>query len=134
MIFQLIGSFAPAQEPLPSRLFRLPRGFPARGVRPRGLSRPSHKFPICSILVSSMNTRIATAILLAACPFTTVLADTKVILPHYQRFADTGRDFLLQTTIPGDFKTLEGALCGGYSHCHRSARINNSRHFFSLMH
>ena len=29
------------QEPLPLRLFRLPRGFPARGVRPRGLSRPS---------------------------------------------------------------------------------------------
>ena len=31
---RLIGSFAPAQEPLPSRLFRLPRGFPGRGVRP----------------------------------------------------------------------------------------------------
>ena len=37
MNFPLIGSFAPAQEPLPSRLFRRPRGFPARGVRPLGL-------------------------------------------------------------------------------------------------
>src|SRR4029077_17725571 len=50
MIFPVIGSFASASEPLPSRLFRLPRGFPARGVRPRGLSRPSRRFPICSIL------------------------------------------------------------------------------------
>ena len=59
-----------------------------------------------------MNTRIATAILLAICPFATALADTKVVLPHYQRFADTGRDFLLETTIPGDFKTLEGIVWG----------------------
>ncbi|HWV45949.1 MAG TPA: hypothetical protein VN039_08025 [Nitrospira sp.] len=42
----------------------------------------------------------------------TSLADTKVVLPHSQRFADTGRDFLLQTTIPGDFKTLEGVVWG----------------------
>lgn len=63
-------------------------------------------------LVRRMNARIATAILLAACPFTTLLADTKVILPHAQRFADTGRDFLLETTIPGDFKTLEGVVWG----------------------
>jgi hypothetical protein len=59
-----------------------------------------------------MNTRIATSILLATCPFATALADTKVVLPHYQRFADTGRDFLLETTIPGDFKTLEGIVWG----------------------
>jgi len=59
-----------------------------------------------------MNARIATAILLATCPFVTALADTKVVLPHSQRFADTGRDFLLETTIPGDFKTLEGIVWG----------------------
>jgi hypothetical protein len=63
-------------------------------------------------LVRPMNTRIATAILLAASPFTTLMADTKVVLPHSQRFADTGRDFLLETTIPGDFKTLEGIVWG----------------------
>ena len=62
--------------------------------------------------VRPMNARIATAILLAACPFATALADTKVVLPHSQRFADTGRDFLLETTIPGDFKTLEGIVWG----------------------
>ena len=57
-----------------------------------------------------MNVRIATAMLLATCTFGTALADTKVVLPHSQRFADTGRDFLLETTIPGDFKTLEGIV------------------------
>ena len=59
-----------------------------------------------------MKPRIVTAILLAACPFVTALADTKVVLPHSQRFAETGRDFLLETTIPGDFKTLEGVMWG----------------------
>ena len=63
-------------------------------------------------LVRPMNARIMTAILLATCPFVTVLADTKVVLPHSQRFAETGRDFLLETTIPGDFKTLEGIVWG----------------------
>jgi hypothetical protein len=59
-----------------------------------------------------MNARIATAILLATCPFAAASADTKIVLPHSQRFAETGRDFLLETTIPGDFKTLEGIVWG----------------------
>ena len=59
-----------------------------------------------------MNARIATVILLVTCPFVTALADTKVVLPHSQRLADTGRDFLLETTIPDDFKTLEGVVWG----------------------
>src|SRR6188472_1481225 len=52
------------------------------------------------------------AILLAICPFATALADTKTVLPHSQRFSDTDRDFLLETTIPGDFKTLEDIVWG----------------------
>jgi hypothetical protein len=59
-----------------------------------------------------MKRRIITVILLVGCLFATALADTKVVLPHSQRFADTGRDFLLETTIPGDFKTLEGIVWG----------------------
>lgn len=59
-----------------------------------------------------MNARIAAAILLVICPVATALADTKVVLPHSQRFAESGRDFLLETTIPGDFKTLEGVVWG----------------------
>lgn len=52
------------------------------------------------------------AILLVTCPLATALADTKVVLPDSQRFAETGRDFLLETTIPGDFNTLEGVVWG----------------------
>ena len=59
-----------------------------------------------------MNARIATAILIVICPVAAALADTKVILPHSQRFAESGKDFLLETTIPGDFKTLEGVVWG----------------------
>ena len=66
-------------------------------------------------LVRPMNTCIATAILLAACPFTTLMADTTVVLPHSQRFADTGRDFLLETTIPGRFQN-SGRHCVGVAH------------------
>ena len=72
-----------------------------RAMAARGLS-----------LVKPMNACIATVILLVTCPFATALADTKVVLPHAQRFAETGRDFLLETTIPGDFKTLEGIVWG----------------------
>jgi len=50
--------------------------------------------------------------MLAISPVAAALSDTKVVLPHYQRFADTGRDFLLETTIPADFKTPEGIVWG----------------------
>jgi len=59
-----------------------------------------------------MNNGITVAIFLAVSPFVTALADTNVVLPHSQRFADIGRDFPLETTIPGDFKTLEGIAWG----------------------
>lgn len=59
-----------------------------------------------------MNARIATAILILLYPVAAALADTKVILPHSQRFSESGKDFLLETTIPGDFKTLEGVVWG----------------------
>jgi hypothetical protein len=36
MQFKLVDSFAPVQSPLPSRLIRLPRGFPAHGVLASG--------------------------------------------------------------------------------------------------
>jgi hypothetical protein len=57
-----------------------------------------------------MRSRLATAVFLAMLPFATALGDTKVVLPDSQRFADSGRDFLLETTIPGDFTTLEGVV------------------------
>jgi hypothetical protein len=56
-----------------------------------------------------MNTRIAPGYIIVICPLTTAVADTKVILPHSQHFAETGINFLLEKTIPG-FKTLEGVV------------------------
>jgi hypothetical protein len=41
---------------------------------------------------------------------TTAFADTKVMLPDTEKFTKVGRDFMVQTTIPGDFKTPEGVV------------------------
>lgn len=77
-----------------------------------------------------MNTRIIKALLLVTCPLTTALADTKVILPHSQRFAENGRNFLLETTIPGDFKTLEGVVWGLLTLSSQCPNKNFSSPFF----
>lgn len=37
-------------------------------------------------------------------------ADTKVVLPDAERFAANLKEFLVTTTIPGDFKTPEGIV------------------------
>jgi len=63
-------------------------------------------------LVRPMQVRIITTILLVTGSFVTVLADTKIVLPDSQRFADARSDFLVETTIPGDFNTLEGIVWG----------------------
>ena len=39
-----------------------------------------------------------------------LLADTKVFLPDPERFARDGKEFLVTTTIPGDFTTPEGIV------------------------
>jgi hypothetical protein len=57
-----------------------------------------------------MHARITIALFLVICSVAAVIADTKIVLPHSQRFAESGSDFLLETMIPGDFKTLEGVV------------------------
>src|ERR1700704_738923 len=37
-------------------------------------------------------------------------ADTKIVLPDTQRFADGRKDFFVETTIPGDFKSLDAIV------------------------
>ena len=39
-------------------------------------------------------------------------AETRVIMCHQEKFVDGNEEFLLETTIPGDFKTLEGITMG----------------------
>lgn len=42
---------------------------------------------------------------------TAVLADTPVVFPDSRKFAESGgRDFLIPSAIPGDFKTPEGVV------------------------
>ena len=53
-----------------------------------------------------------------------------MILPHYPRFADNGRNFLLETTIPGDFKTLEGVVWGSLTLSSQCPNKNFSSPFF----
>ena len=77
-----------------------------------------------------MNTRIAKAILLVTWPTRYGAGRHEVILPHYQRFADNGRNFLLETTIPGDFKTLEGVVWGSLTLSSQCPNKNFSSPFF----
>ena len=44
------------------------------------------------------------------CTTKLVCADTPVILPDHDKFVKGGTGYLVQTTIPGDFTTLEGII------------------------
>ena len=81
------------------------RGFPARGVRPRGLSRPSRRFPICSILVRRMKTALRSTFM--AMIFSTMLLSSGC----EEKTAAT--DPTAQST-PGSTKPLEAADLVGY--------------------
>jgi hypothetical protein len=39
-----------------------------------------------------------------------VCADTRIMLPDPQRFADGARNFFVETTMPGDFKSLDAIV------------------------
>lgn len=55
-----------------------------------------------------MKTLSALSILLAS--QAAMLADTKVVLPDYERFAQGDKEFHVTSTIPGDFTTAEGIV------------------------
>jgi hypothetical protein len=98
-------------------------------IRPRGLARPSRRFPICSILVKPMNARIAPAILLV-----TFLFATWPTRRSFYRTLNVSPTLVTTSSSRRRFRAISRpwkALCGGCSHCHRSARTNASRHLFS---
>jgi hypothetical protein len=39
-----------------------------------------------------------------------VWADTKIMLPDFKRFADGEKKFIVETTMPGDFKSLDAVV------------------------
>ena len=48
--------------------------------------------------------------LLIAATAAPVFADTRITLPDLKRFADGEKKFLVETTMPGDFKSLEAVV------------------------
>lgn len=46
-------------------------------------------------------------VLAAAMP---VCADTKIILPDFKKIADGEKDYFVETTMPGDFKSLDAIV------------------------
>jgi hypothetical protein len=41
---------------------------------------------------------------------TPAFADTKIMLPDFKRFADGEKKFIVETTMPGDFKSLDAIV------------------------
>src|SRR4029077_469287 len=130
MIFPAHWFFRSRSRTATSRLFRLPRGFPARGVRPRGLSRPSRDlirlrprrltltgppiyvarfpaapFPICSILVRPMKTTLRST-------FVAIILSTMLLSSGCEK-KTAATDPTAQST-PGSTKPLEAADIVGY--------------------
>ncbi|MEY2548933.1 MAG: hypothetical protein QOD64_1515 [Verrucomicrobiota bacterium] len=48
--------------------------------------------------------------LLALATAATVCADTRIMLPDFKRFADGEKKFIVETTMPGDFKSLDSIV------------------------
>jgi hypothetical protein len=95
----------PLKNRYPSRLFRLPRSFPARGVRPRALSGPSRRFTICSILVRLMKTTVRSM-------FVAMILSTMLLSSGCEK-KTAATDPTAQST-PGSTKPLEAADLVGY--------------------
>jgi hypothetical protein len=47
---------------------------------------------------------------LALATATPLFADTRIMLPDFKRFADGEKKFIVETTIPGDFKSLDAIV------------------------
>ena len=48
--------------------------------------------------------------ILALATTTPLFADTKIMLPDFKRFADGEKKFIVETTMPGDFKSLDAIV------------------------
>lgn len=59
-----------------------------------------------------------------------VWADTKVMLPDPKKFADGERNFFVQTTMPGDFKSLDAVVLALMTLSPQTANKNVTAPFF----
>jgi hypothetical protein len=60
----------------------------------------------------------------------TVRADTKIILPDFKRVADGEKDYLKETTMPGDFKSLDAIFLAFLTLSPQAADKNLTAPFF----
>ena len=77
-----------------------------------------------------MNHRYLATLLLAAMAVP-VLADTKIMLPDPKRFADNDRHFFVETTMPGDFKSLDAVVFALLTLSQQAANKNLNAPFFT---
>lgn len=66
-------------------------------------------------------------IVVAALP---VCADTKIMLPDPKKFDDNERNIFVQTTIPGDFKSLDAVVLALITLSPQAANKNLTSPFF----
>lgn len=59
-----------------------------------------------------------------------VCADTKIMLPDSQKFADNEKNFFVQTTMPGDFKSLDAVVLALLTLSPQAANKNLTAPFF----
>ena len=61
---------------------------------------------------------------------TTASADTKIILPDFKKVADGEKDYLKETTMPGDFKSLDAIFLAFLTLSPQAADKNLTAPFF----
>jgi hypothetical protein len=59
-----------------------------------------------------------------------VRADTKIMLPDFKRFSDGEKKFIMETTMPGDFKSLDAIVLAFLTLSPQAANKSVSAPFF----
>jgi len=61
---------------------------------------------------------------------TSVCADTKIVLPDFKRIADGEKEVFVETTMPGDFKSLDAIVLAFLTLSPQAANKNLAAPFF----
>ena len=67
---------------------------------------------------------------LALATATPLRADTRIMLPDFKRVADGEKKFLVETTMPGDFKSLDAVMLAFLTLSPQAANKNLTAPFF----
>jgi hypothetical protein len=61
---------------------------------------------------------------------TPLCADTRIMLPDFKRFADGEKKFIMETTVPGDFRSLDAIVLALLTLSPQAANKSLSAPFF----